>query len=154
MTMADRIVVMAKGKIEQIGTPSDIYDHPRTRFVASFIGSANFFEGAIEKSGGEAVFKSVNGAIIPTQTDGAVADPKTLVIRPERIDLKPLGQGLLDGSVVTSIQLGALMEYGVELLGGDRIVVQAQRRADTHIFDVGEKVSAFWRPQDAQLLGD
>lgn len=153
MTMADRIVVMSKGRIEQVGSPSEIYDHPRTRFVANFIGTANFFDGAVEGQGGKPVFRSSSGAALPLFTDSSIdTAASTLAIRPERIDIKATGQGLLDGKIAGAVQLGSLMEYAIALTSGDHIKVQTQRRAEMIHYSIDQPVSITWRPQDATLL--
>lgn len=153
MTMADRIVVMSKGKIEQIGTPSDVYDHPQTRFVANFIGSANFFDGAVESRGNEQAFRTQEGALFPLAARPEKA-AKCLAIRPERINLRNPGEGLIDGRVEGAIQLGAMMEYEIELGGQQSIKVQTQRRADMPKVSIGQQVSVSWRPDDVNLLVD
>ncbi|MFT0890828.1 ABC transporter ATP-binding protein [Pseudochelatococcus sp. G4_1912] len=153
MTMADRIVVMSKGRIEQVGTPSDIYDHPKTRFVANFIGSANFFDGRVEGSNGSAVFQAQNGISLPLLENVPLdATANALAIRPERIDIRPPGEGLVEGRVLGSIQLGPMMEYTVGVIGGEAIRVQVQRRAGMPSYDHNQPVSLIWRPQDANLL--
>lgn len=153
MTMADRIVVMSKGKIEQIGAPSDVYDHPQTRFVANFIGSANFFEGTVESRENEQVFRTQEGVLFPLAANPQKA-AKCLAIRPERINLGNPGEGLIDGRVEGAIQLGAMMEYEVGLGGQQSIKVQAQRRADMPKVSIGQQVSVSWRPDDVNLLVD
>jgi putative spermidine/putrescine transport system ATP-binding protein len=153
MTMADRIVVMSKGRIEQIGTPGEVYDHPQTRFVANFIGSANFFEGALESNGSDHAFRTQDGAVFPLSGVPGLA-AKCLAIRPERIDLGRPGEGLIEGKVDGSIQLGAMMEYEVALGNDRRIKVQTQRRADMPSIVPGQQVSVSWRPDDVNLLVD
>jgi multiple sugar transport system ATP-binding protein len=92
MTLGDRIVVLAEGKIQQIGAPLRLYDHPANRFVAGFIGSPamNFFEGTVEGAGDALSFAAADGALrlplAPPWTDRLrerVGKPVTLGIRPE-----------------------------------------------------------------------
>jgi multiple sugar transport system ATP-binding protein len=91
MTMADRIVVMRAGRIEQIGTPLELYDRPANQFVAGFIGSPamNFLPGRIETAAGGAVFLGPSGERIPVQAGPALPASGEMVfgIRPEHLDL-------------------------------------------------------------------
>jgi multiple sugar transport system ATP-binding protein len=93
MTMADRIVVMHDGLIEQIGTPLELYDSPRNLFVASFIGSPamNFIKGSAKANGGLEI--EAEGARLPVAGKHAVADGQPVVygIRPEHLELAPDG---------------------------------------------------------------
>jgi len=95
MTLADRIVAMHAGVVQQVGTPLDLYDRPANLFVAGFIGSPgmNFFEGRYAASGGEAALHLSNGTILPLgRRDGIAAGaPTTLGIRPEHVVLDPRG---------------------------------------------------------------
>jgi putative spermidine/putrescine transport system ATP-binding protein len=151
MTMADRIVVMAKGRVEQVGTPADIYDRPRTRFVADFIGAANFFEGGVECSGDNRVFRSHSGPVLPLPTNAPAA--VTLAVRPERIDfVTPGTDGALAGVVSRVRQVGSAMEYVVTLPSGEEVTAQVQRRQATPQFSKGESVAITWPPTDSILL--
>jgi len=91
MTLADRIVVLSAGRIEQVGTPLELYEHPRNLFVAGFIGSPkmNFIEGVITSAGArEAVVKLAGGASLRCLVDASRAkagDKVTLGIRPEHL---------------------------------------------------------------------
>jgi multiple sugar transport system ATP-binding protein len=89
MTMADRIVVMHAGRVEQIGTPLDLYDHPVNRFVAGFIGSPamNFVEGVVESAG----FRDRGGALWPLPPGMAAGRPAIYGVRPEHLRLVPGG---------------------------------------------------------------
>jgi putative spermidine/putrescine transport system ATP-binding protein len=97
LSMSDRIVIMRNGRIEQVGTPSDLYQHPRTEFAASFLGKSNFL-----------------------RQDGAV-----YALRPEKIDLTPAGSGpaRLRGQVRDRTYFGAVLKYQVAVPGGEEIEV-------------------------------
>jgi multiple sugar transport system ATP-binding protein len=89
MTMADKIVVMKDGRVEQIGNPLDLYDKPANIFVAGFIGSPsmNFIEGKLEQQGGATVFVSKTGTVLPAPSSGASPGQAVIYgIRPEHID--------------------------------------------------------------------
>ena len=105
LVMSDRIAVMNAGRIEQVGTPSDIYERPATRFVAEFIGRMNFF------------------------ADGT----RTLAIRPERarLSLQAPGEGFARrGTVKQVLYLGGALEYRLELEGGERAIVEVPNDGD------------------------
>jgi multiple sugar transport system ATP-binding protein len=91
MTMADRIVVMNDGRVEQIGTPLDLYDHPANLFVAGFIGSPamNFLKGTLRREGGKAWVELAQGARLPASGNGAGRDGQAVVYgaRPEHLDI-------------------------------------------------------------------
>jgi len=151
MTMADRIVVMSKGRIEQIGTPADIYDRPETRFVADFIGAANFFEGVTRGTGPARVFCCRSGLMLPLPL--GAPDATTLVIRPERIAfVTDNAQDALRGTVTRARQIVAFMEYIVTLPSGDLVIVQAQRRAVAPQMSEGDAVAIAWPAADSILL--
>jgi len=100
MTMADRIVVMSNGNVEQVGAPLDIYDDPANIFVAGFIGSPaiNLFHGVVRRSNGGATVEAEDGLQLPLRNDARVEDGQPVIygIRPEHISL---GDGGFAGSV-------------------------------------------------------
>ncbi|WP_254073514.1 ABC transporter ATP-binding protein [Acidisphaera sp. S103] len=151
MTMADRIVVMSKGRVEQVGTPADIYDHPCTRFVADFIGAANFFEGAVEGPGDCRVFRCRGGHVLPLPTNAPSAT--TLAVRPERIAfVAPTTDGALAGIVTRVRHVASVIEYLVTLPSGEVVSAQVQRRHAVPQFCEGEAVAITWPPADSILL--
>jgi multiple sugar transport system ATP-binding protein len=89
MTIADRIVVMDRGRVEQIGTPLEIYDRPANRFVAGFIGSPsmNFLEGSIRRTDGRAWFRCDAGALVPIPQNAPGEEGRAVVlgVRPEHL---------------------------------------------------------------------
>ncbi|MEI2833966.1 MAG: ABC transporter ATP-binding protein [Acidimicrobiia bacterium] len=92
LTMSDRIAVMSQGRVEQIGTPEEIYNHPSTQFVASFIGDANLIEGKVTKDNGGVLTIAVGDNQIQSEStpdDLKVGDDVTIMIRPERVVLFP-----------------------------------------------------------------
>ena len=154
MTIADRIAVMNRGRIEQVGTPREIYDSPASRFVADFIGLSNILEGVVARAGAEQVLRCGNGLDVPIAGDHAVGAPLALVIRPEKLALGPQVPGaVLKGTIREAVLLGALNEYLVELQGGTRLVVQEQRGPGLEDRPVGAPVSVVWDRHDAVILG-
>jgi putative spermidine/putrescine transport system ATP-binding protein len=151
MTIADRIVVMAKGDVEQVGTPAEIYDRPRTRFVADFIGAANFFDGTVEGAGGERAFRCHSGLILPVPANAPTAS--ILAVRPERIVfVLPDSIGSIAGNISRVRQIASAMEYLVTLNSGEVITAQAQRRQATPQFHEGDGVAIAWPANDSILL--
>jgi putative spermidine/putrescine transport system ATP-binding protein len=151
MTIADRIVVMNAGRIEQTGTSVEIYDAPQTRFVADFIGTANLIPGRVSNNR----FVSSRGLDVPLP-EGPVPEGHgeiVLSVRPEKIDLLPIERADgLAAKVERMTTLGSLVEYLVRLPSGDSFVVQEQNRAGNNQYAAGDRVGLAWRPQDARLL--
>jgi putative spermidine/putrescine transport system ATP-binding protein len=155
MTMADRIVVMSQGEVQQVGTPREIYDQPRTRFVADFIGAANFIEGAVVARDGGLVFCGASGSCFPLGAGAGVGLPsqRTLAIRPEKIEFLAAGTpDGLDGMIRETVLLGPVTEYVVELRTGESLRVQDQRRAGYCQRSIGEAVTIGWPPGAAVVL--
>ena len=113
LAVSDRIVVMDHGRIDQIGTPHDLYDRPNSRFVADFIGDANLIEG--EVAGG--TFHAADLALPVSGPDG----PALVSVRPERIALEAPDAAPL-GTVASASYLGSRMEYVVTTGFGDLLV--------------------------------
>lgn len=144
LSMADKIAVMRAGKIEQIGTPREIYRNPAGRFVADFIGEANFIAGRIEQG----MFTSPAGDI---DLRGAADGEVTLALRPEAVVLRrPDGNGLA-GTVVSRMYLGEVEAYRIALTGitGEWTVKLHNPRT---VFEPGEKVTLGFDTEDAMLV--
>src|SRR5947209_14134154 len=146
MTISDRIAVMDAGRIEQIGTAREIYNHPRTRFVSEFIGEINLFTG--EWREGAFIWK---GKSLPTSA-AARFGKATIAIRPERIRLKEPDKALLRGRVQTSTFVSGQMNYRIGLEDGSEIAVKDAETAS--IRAVASSVGIDWRPEDVVVLSD
>jgi iron(III) transport system ATP-binding protein len=122
MTLSDRIVVMNKGRIEQVGTPQAIYQRPATRFVADFIGKANFVEAQVlSQSDGHVRIRSLGGQELEVRSPDRPPLPGevlTLVVRPEAVTIN--GGGPINGVVERASYLGAAVEYAV-IIGTERL---------------------------------
>ncbi len=119
MTLSDRIVVMNDGHIEQIGSPAEIYRCPRTRFVADFIGRANFVEGTVRgRHAGQLVLDALGTTLTVTapEADLGPGAKVTLLIRPEMVEIDP-PHGQVEGIVCRATYLGNVIEYEVEVAG-------------------------------------
>ena len=119
MTMADRVVVMNKGAIEQVGTPMDLYNAPKTRFVAEFIGSPsmNFFDGRLEATGDKLVFRFGPDLVLPI-APGQHAAYAPYVGRPMTIGLRPEALSLASETSATAanVSVKVVEPLGVETL--------------------------------------
>jgi multiple sugar transport system ATP-binding protein len=137
MTMADKIVVMHDGQIEQIGAPLELYDRPGNRFVAGFIGSPamNFLNGTLSLSGG-AAFVGEGGVRLPLPAAPAARDgqPVTLGLRPEHLTL---GEGGLTAEIVVIEPTGPEVQVNARLTSGEEIVAMFRER---HAFKPGDKI--------------
>jgi iron(III) transport system ATP-binding protein len=130
MTLSDRIVVMNQGRIEQIGPPQEIYRHPRTAFVADFIGRANFIEGTVRRANGNMVDMEVLGQTLAVPKPDGFVDPGRpiqLVIRPEAIQVVEQG-GQYQGIVHWASYLGSLVEYEIEIAGQRLTIIDTDPR--------------------------
>jgi iron(III) transport system ATP-binding protein len=119
MVIADRIVLMNAGRIEQIGSPTEIYRRPRTRFAADFIGSTNVFPGVVQESGASAVVEMNKGSTLHSADSGfAVGANVELLVRPEYLHVSstPLsGPNVMQGRISDVIFLGNLGEVLVQV---------------------------------------
>ena len=147
LAMSDRIGIMNAGRLEQVGTPAEIYDRPATRFVGSFIGEINLLEGRM--SGG--AFAMDDGRALPSP--GGPDGPATLAIRPERIALAEPGRGLLDGTVADASFLGDQIVYVVALEGGPAILAKERNRGAGGLREPSSRVSVHWAPDAPVLVG-
>jgi len=145
MAISDRIAVMHQGRLEQLGTPREVYDRPATRFVASFIGRANFFEARPGPAGGS------------FSEDGiALAAPAaaTYVLRPEHIRLDqdpPAGPNAAAGTVELMSFLGTAAQAVLRLPGGRALLVEGPAALADH-FRPGSPATARWSPKDLVAL--
>ena len=140
LTMSDRIAVFNHGRIEQIGTPEELYDAPATRFVAAFIGDTNLLSGrALAVSDGICEIETPAGRIRASLRQPiAAGTPVTVAIRPERLVLTSLQDGGtgLRGSITDIIFLGTARKYVVRLVDGTECVVL--RQISDPAFDLGD----------------
>jgi spermidine/putrescine transport system ATP-binding protein len=154
LTMSDRIAVMHHGRIEQVGTPEDLYDRPATSFVADFIGTTNLLAGIVEGvEAGAAVVRLDSGDACRVTADGRRAGQAIqLSVRPEAIRLVATGSGGLPATVEQVAYLGAAVQYLVRTAGGQALTVLAGRNDPR--FAPEDPVELSWAPSDSLVLGD
>jgi putative spermidine/putrescine transport system ATP-binding protein len=142
LTMSDRIAVFSEGKVEQVGSPADVYEHPSTPFVAGFVGTSNLVSGEVAQR--------ITGS------------PDRFSVRPEKIHLAKAGDKIesdmfvADGRVRDVIYLGLYTRYLVELEGGGDLVVVEQNLKTTSM-DVtkvkNQKVRLLWKKEHVSYVG-
>ena len=160
MSLADRIIVMNRGRIEQQGTPDEIYMRPQTAFVASFIGRTNWFHGRIEAATGDGLsrFTTDSGTALTIRHPGAAdGRPWSICVRPERITVTGIeicsetpGENRLNGKVADIVNMGSEFHYIVESPEG-RIMAVEPNRAGARV-QKGEPVSLLFRAEDCVAL--
>ncbi|MDX6278542.1 MAG: spermidine/putrescine transport system ATP-binding protein [Nocardioidaceae bacterium] len=161
MTMADTIAVMNQGVIEQMGAPNELYENPRTTFVANFLGQSNLIGGEIEGRDGDHVKVRVQGALASIPVDRAHSESGKgwLGIRPEKVLIAEAGQPIdapgdvITGGHVTDVSfVGVSTQYMVKMPWGQELMVFEQNTGTRRMLSVGTKVDISWRPEFAFLL--
>jgi spermidine/putrescine transport system ATP-binding protein len=158
MSMADTIAVMNKGRIEQAGSAEDLYERPRTAFVANFLGVSNLVDGKVLERGAEmATVQTDDGTVhVPCALmSEAPGDTVRIGVRPEKIELVPAAEGTpagrnaLRGRVTVASFLGVSIQYLVTAPGGEELTVIAPNRdgAQPRSLGVGQEVLLTWDPQ-------
>jgi spermidine/putrescine transport system ATP-binding protein len=166
LTMSDRIAVMNRGRVEQVGVPEELYDRPATPFVADFIGTTNLFGGVVDAAGtGDELVRLDSGEhcrISPARR--RVGQRIQISVRPEAIALAAAPNGTsasssggsngggLRGTVEQVAYLGAAVQYQVRTDGGLALAVLAGKVGTR--FASGDIVEATWEPADGLVLGD
>ena len=158
LTMSDRIVVMNDGRIEQIGTPEQIYGQPDSVFVSRFIGEANLLDGTVSEVGPAGARVAVAGAEVLVRGYGiavAAGDSVVVSLRPERLSIGEDGEddadNALRGRVERMVFFGASRRYHVALDEGETVTVQTAPATGSEIPD-GTVVTVRWSASDAVLL--
>ena len=151
MSLSDRVIIMNEGIIEQVGTPKEIYNKPRTRFVADFIGEANFLQGIIlEKKENKALIE-VYGSKVELTYEGNKKEnePCELVVRPEAIGVGK--EGLIGGIITSSVFMGSYQEYRVQI-GDAEIIIQEHNPLAKQTYSTGEKIKIDFLPVNVHVL--
>ena len=154
MTMADEIAVMHDGHIEQRGSAADLYEHPRTAFVAQFLGTSNLIDG---KLSGRGVFETTSGVTltVPDMNGATPQGDLCAGVRPEKIDVVASEDAarldgavnVLEGRVAVASFLGTSFQYVITTNAGEEITVVEQNRLGSHALGPGRKVLLAWRPE-------
>lgn len=173
INMSDRIVVLREGKIEQVGTPAEIYDMPRTSYVAGFVGAANVLSGTLEQPGKEplilsAPFGRMNCCVpsvfqrefekkMQEKTAERNENPDallklTLAVRSERIEIyrKPESEVFIEGEITEKNFAGGMLRVTVRLCDGTEVILS--RHGIDIAYELGEQVYLEWPPEAAVLV--
>jgi spermidine/putrescine transport system ATP-binding protein len=153
MTMADTIAVMNDGRIEQMGSPAELYESPRTAFVANFLGQSNLIRGEVSSSDADQSIVEVHGqkvAIVKAR-NRAVGKSILVGIRPEKIRISlpndPCTGNVLTGGIVSDVSfVGVSTQYVVEMPWKQDLMVFEQNDGGTPTLRPGDPVSLSWNP--------
>jgi len=160
LTLSDRVAVMNRGRIEQVGEPTELYDTPASGFVARFIGESNRLDGVIgADEGGRAELITRSGLRVPIRSGGAaLGEPAVLFLRPERIALGPEASAVSDpaaigpavaGEVVEVVFVGDATRYVVRAAVGLTFTVKRLNLEAADRLKVGTRVMLRWDPDAA-----
>ncbi|MBP2301787.1 ABC transporter ATP-binding protein [Azospirillum picis] len=154
LAMSDRICLMNHARIEQIGTPHDIYARPKTAFAADFIGVSNIFRGSIQRDDGGAPILVTGGGRFRLSAaalaDGAGQGEASLIVRPEQLDLDGDGDNEVSGRVVDTVYAGSETRVLVAL--GDQSTVTVRLRRGMAPPPLGDEVAVRWRSEAGVLV--
>jgi ABC-type Fe3+/spermidine/putrescine transport system ATPase subunit len=147
LSLSDRVAVMKDGRVLQVGAPKELYERPRTRFVADFVGTNNLVTGEVLERRDQALIVRTDIGDLRAIPNGAVAGRCVLAIRPENVAVGPASGGATDGNVVGArvalvSYLGNTLRYDLETAGG--LVLKADVRDPWHHdpLPIGREVTA------------
>jgi spermidine/putrescine transport system ATP-binding protein len=167
MTMSDRIAVMRHGKIEQLGSPEELYERPRTEFVAGFLGVSNLLDAEVVAPGAPFTeLRLTDGTVVRAPMNGTAGDGNVrLGVRPEKLHVLPLhedetasssdGTNAVDGVVLDASYIGVSTQYLVETGDGHKLTVYAQNLETSGAGEAladGQRVRLTWRPQHTFVI--
>ncbi|CAO3363579.1 ABC transporter, ATP-binding protein (cluster 1, maltose/g3p/polyamine/iron); ABC transporter, ATP-binding protein (cluster 10, nitrate/sulfonate/bicarbonate) [Azospirillum palustre] len=154
LAMSSRIVVLRDGRIEQVGTPSEMYDAPKSRFVADFIGQTNLLAADLSTAGSVSI--SELGAVYRDADSQARQGSWYASVRPEKLQRRPAeGTDIAVGvTVQEAVFLGDMIEYSARTAHGALIHFREQRRDRDRIPERGETIGLVLRPSDVVLVPD
>ncbi len=158
LTMSDRIAVMNEGRVQQVADPATLYESPRNRFVADFIGQTNVFSGTVESVNAERVTLRTRGGMrieAFTREDGdvEVGDQADAAVRPEKVRFGSAGDNVSSAEIRQIIYLGVSTQYIAELPDGNKLVLYQQNTQDSAGPGVGEEATVAWDAQNCLVLG-
>src|SRR5215212_2542896 len=159
LTMSDRIAVMSKGVVLQIGTPQEIYERPASKYVADFIGETNFMDGVVKGHNGSTVEVELEGtAVICVESSRSFTKGQQVSVglRPEKLRLNTeIKEGNnLKGRVEDVIYIGTDTHYGVRFAGGQKVRVREQNmtQGQHEIVQIADEVSVSFSQISPRIL--
>jgi spermidine/putrescine transport system ATP-binding protein len=156
MTMSNRLAVMRHGRIEQLGVPEDVYEHPATEFVAGFLGASNLLDGKIESMNGTTTVRLATGEVIRAEDPQLRVDvgPSVRVgVRPEKISIVSNGdegspdRNHVEGTIRMATYIGVNYQYKLDGPGGHELTVYVQNQGASGSHPAGERVRLEWLPE-------
>jgi spermidine/putrescine transport system ATP-binding protein len=165
MTMSDRIAVMRAGRIEQLGTPEELYERPSTAFVAGFLGVSNLLEGEVAgRDGSLLTVRLADGTLLRAPADGNADSGQVRVgVRPEKLKVDAGeqaaatdGLNALSGTILDASYMGVSTQYLVQTGEGHRLTVYAQNLTTAGAGELladGQHVQLTWKPQHTFVIG-
>jgi len=167
MTMADRVAVMNAGRVEQLGAPQELYDLPRSAFVANFLGQSNLVPGTVTGARGDLLEVALTGgghALVPRERSVTATGPVVVGVRPEKVhiapdagrdDAGPAANRVGPGTVVDASFAGVSTQYLVDVPGAGRLSVFSQNLGHGPVARRGDRVRLSWAPEHSfGLRGD
>ena len=166
LAMSDRVGVMSEGRLLQVGTPAEVYEHPANRFVADFIGRTNLLEGVVESP---SEIRLHAGAIVAAASDLDPGTSAALSVRPEQVRLHAQGEApdgvpRLDGVIVDATYLGHAFVYTVAIgpppsrnkpgAGGHGTTITARAETGSAALAAGEQVTVSWSPSTTTVVAN
>ncbi|MBD5161260.1 MAG: ABC transporter ATP-binding protein [Oscillibacter sp.] len=151
MALSDNIIIMNKGVVAQMGSPQEIYYHPKSEFVADFIGEANFLRGRLERQEGDHAILNIEGtaARVPAKAGMTAGTEYTVVLRPESAALA--GGGGLPCEVILSCFMGSYQNYHV-MVGNTLVKLTDYNPKNKKIYAVGDRCSLVFDPESVHIL--
>ncbi len=152
--MSDRVALMNAGQIEQIGTPRQLYDHPASRFVATFVGETNLFDGRVTGLTSEGrVLVEVGGFSFEVSAPGfVVGDAICCSVRPEHVVMERTHAAANAGVIRSVVFQGAVLKVSAEAAGGRLIEAQIFNRGESDLLRPGDQVAIGWPSQFVVVL--
>ncbi|WP_028035457.1 ABC transporter ATP-binding protein [Chelativorans sp. J32] len=155
LTMSDRIGVMQKAQVVQVGTPQEIYEAPKTLFVTTFIGHSNVMDVIVGSGSGSDMTVLIDGNPVPTRGPENLVpgQPVKLVVRPENVVIGPDQETpvRLPATVLSETYQGSLIRYRLSL-GGQEIIAERQNQSGNERFNPGTPVTVGWDPGRSEAL--
>jgi putative spermidine/putrescine transport system ATP-binding protein len=161
MAMSDRVAVMSTGRVEQIGSPREIYERPESRFVSDFIGDANLLEGEVsglDEAGVSVVVEGLHVRASHSAEGIRAGQAVSVMVRPEHVLLGTQAAGLdanaYEGAVIHRTYQGTIVRYEIRLADKQLIVADSRETSEADLFAVGDTVDVGWKPDSVVVLAD
>jgi putative spermidine/putrescine transport system ATP-binding protein len=157
LTLADQVAIMRNGRLEQLGSPAEVYQRPVSRFVAGFIGVSNFFRGRVKQAG----YVTTPSGLMLSVADRAVGDVVTIALRPEAVTIGPAGSAggpdCVPGTVEQVVYRGFISHTYLRLDNGESLIVFQSNRpgsdSGTQVVP-GARVLARWSSTSNRVVRD